>query len=148
MEKFEVKIIDVVSSLIHHSTLIVNLIIANRQQEKTEPVERRLDEKNLPFNPSSDKNLNLKIRITCSIFCILHPSIIEIRHTHLLLIYTVDCVDLQKWLNNLLLIWLEIISCKSCGGDTYPSLNPAQKKRKTLQVFSLQFPQCTPATNQ
>jgi hypothetical protein len=59
MEKFEVKIIDVVSSLIHHSTLIVNLIIANRQQEKTEPVERRLDEKNLPFNP--DFHLRLPI---------------------------------------------------------------------------------------
>jgi hypothetical protein len=52
MEKFKVKIIDVINSLIHHSTLIVNLIVANRQQEKIKPVERRLDEKNPPFNPS------------------------------------------------------------------------------------------------
>ena len=30
----------------------------------------------------------------------------------------------------------------------YRKANPAQKKRKTLQVFSLQFPQCTLSTNQ
>jgi hypothetical protein len=121
------------ASLIHHSTLIVNLIIANRQQEKTEPVERRLDEKNLPFNPSSDKNLNLKIRITCSIFCISHPYIIEIRHTHLLLICIVDCVDLQKWLNNLLLIWLEIIFCKSCGVILILHSTPLRKREKACR---------------
>jgi hypothetical protein len=45
MEKFEVKIIDVINSLIHHSTLIITLIVTNCQQEKNEPVERRLDEK-------------------------------------------------------------------------------------------------------
>jgi hypothetical protein len=49
MEKFEEKIIDVINSLIHHSTLIVNLIVANRQQEKTEPVELWFDEKTCPL---------------------------------------------------------------------------------------------------
>jgi hypothetical protein len=101
--KLSISLIHILISL----ALIVNTFSAKFKQEKIEPVESRLDEKNLPFNPSSDKNLNLKIRITCSVFRISHPSIIEICHTHLLLIYSVDCIDLQKWLNNLLLIWLE-----------------------------------------